>query len=271
MRLPAVHRVISLSLVSAAVVGCSNLPPASSSYSLQRFAVPEVASKSYEVDVHIGTAEMHKVSLPSTQNGKPTFDCIELLDCHENDATFVQAGVSIVPGLAFSYDNQLDRVGVIWQFAGAHLGDSKTGNFSQALVFGASGHSDLAWANQYESNLGIDTLVRTDSWNQHTKAYDIGWVGGYRLNDDWLIYGGPFYTLHKIDLESRSEIYNVTPNVTVVGFYDFEGKQLGANIAAQYRFFDVMELNIELVSARYKLNSGSQTDTQLNLMLGARF
>lgn len=271
MRLSSVRRVIGLSLVSAAVVGCSNLPPASSSYSLQRFAVPEVASKSYQVDVHIGSAEMHKVSLPATQDGKPTFDCIELFDCHENDATFVQAGVSVLPGLALSYDNQLDRVGITWQFAGAHLGDSKTGNFSQALVFGASGHSDQASANQYQSKLGVDTLVRTDSWNQHTKAYDIGWVGGYRLNDNWLIYGGPFYTLHKIDLESRSEIYNVTPNVTVVGFSDFEGKQLGANIAAQYRFSESFELNLEVVSARYKLNSGSQTDTQLNLMLGARF
>lgn len=271
MNFPAVRRILSLSLVSAAVVGCSNLPPATSSYSLQRFAVPEVANKSYEVDVHIGSAEMHKVSLPSTQDGKPTFDCIALFDCHENDATFVQAGVSVLPGLAFSYDNQLDRVGIIWQFAGDHLGDSKTGNFSQALVFGASGHSDRASANQYKSNLVTDTLIRTDSWNQHTKAYDIGWVGGYRLNDDWLIYGGPFYTQHKIDLETSSEIYNVTPNVTVVGFSDFAGKQLGANIAAQYRFAGFMELNLELVSARYKLNSGSQTDTQFNLMLGARF
>lgn len=271
MRLPAVHRVIGLSLVSAAVVGCSNLPPATSSYSLQRFAVPEVANKSYAVDVHLGSAEMHKVTLPATQDGKPTFDCLELFDCEENDATFVQAGVSIVPGLAFSYDNQLDRIGVIWQFAGAHLGDSKTGNFSQAIVLGASGHSDQASANQYQSNLGVDTLVRTDSWNQHTKAYDIGWVGGYRVDDNLLIYGGPFYTLHKIDLESRSEIYNVTPNVTVVGFSDFEGKQLGANIAAQYRFSESLEVNLEVVSARYKLNSASQTDTQLNLMMGARF
>lgn len=271
MRLPSIHRVLSFSLMSGVLLGCSNLPPATSSYSLQRFAVPEVASKSYEVDVHIGSAEMHKVSLPATQNGTPSFDCLELFDCHENDATFVQAGVSVLPGLALSYDNQLDRVGIIWQFAGAHLGDSKTGNFSQALVFGASGHSNAASSNQYKSNLGTGEIIRTDSWNQHTKAYDIGWVGGYRLNDDWLIYGGPFYTLHKIDLESRSEIYDVTPNVTVLGFYDFEGKQLGANIAAQYRFFDAMELNIELVSARYKLNSGSQTDTQVNLMLGARF
>ncbi len=271
MRLPSMRRVVGFSLLSAAMVGCSNLPPASSSYSLQRFAVPEVANKSYQVDVHIGSAEMHKVILPNTAKGEPNFACLDFLDCDAKDPTFVQAGVSILPGLAFSYDNQLDRVGIIWQFAGAHLGDSKTGNFSQALVLGASGHSDTASHSQYQSNLGTDTLTRTDSWDQHTKAYDIGWVGGYRLNDQWLIYGGPFYTLHKIDLNTRSELYNVTPTTTTVNAFNFDGKQFGANIAAQYRFFDFMELNVELVSAKYKLNSGSQTDTQFNLMLGARF
>ena len=146
-------------------------------------------------------------------------------------------------------------------------GQAKAGNFSQALVLGYGLHKDHGAFGDAAVVVDANTSL---SWDQSTKSLDIGWVAGYRLNDDWLLYGGPFVVKHDIDMSSRfrqpGDDYD-----TINPKRNFNGKQLGANIAAQYEFFHHMSLNLELISAKYRMDGVTQSDTQLNLMLGVRF
>lgn len=257
---------LSTTLINT-LTGCSTVKNPSSSYSLQRFAVPEVAAESWQAEVNVGGASMHKVVLPPNKTQKPIFTCNESTKCKTEDPAFLLAGVSVTPGLAFYYNAQLNRVSATWQYAGAYAGQATTGNFSQALVLGYSQHKD-------HGNFGDATFIggtnQTLSWRQSTSAVDFGWVGGYRLNSQWLVYGGPFVTLHDID---TSSFYLATGNINPVDNPDqnFKGKQMGANAAVQFQFFRNMNLNLELVGAKYRIDDVSKTDTQLNLMLGIHF
>lgn len=249
------------------LAGCSTVENPASTYSLQRFAVPEVAAESWQAAIYAGSAETHKVVLPVQSSQKPNFSCNKSTKCKTEDPAFSIVGLSVASGLAFQYNPVMRRGSAIWQYGGEHAGKAKAGNFSQALVLGYGFHKDHGAFGDASVVVDANTSL---SWEQSTKSLDIGWVAGYRLNDDWLLYGGPFIVKHDIDMSSRfrqpGDDYD-----TINPKRNFNGKQLGANIAAQYEFFHHMSLNLELISAKYRMDGVTESDTQLNLMLGVRF
>lgn len=248
------------------LVGCGTIQKPTSSYSLQRFATPEIASEALSGSAYIGYAQMHKVVLPDSANGKPSFDCNPTILCVEEDPYFVQGSLAVMPGLEFSFNSQLNRIGATWQFYGDYRGNAKTGNISQALVFGVSSHSESD-TDVGNFEIEVPSEFTKQSWDQTTKTIDIGWVGGYRIDEQWLVYGGPFITYHDIDntVEIKTDLSKIQNR------YDFKGRQVGANIAMQYTGFSWLDINLELVSARYSMNNGSINDSQINMMLGTRF
>lgn len=249
------------------LAGCSTVENPASTYSLQRFAVPEVAAESWQVGIYAGSAETHKVVLPVHSAQKPNFSCNKSTKCKTEEPVLSTFGLSVAPGLAFQYNPVMRRGSAIWQYSGDFAGQAKAGNFSQALVLGYGLHKDHGAFGDASVVVDANTSL---SWDQSTKSLDIGWVAGYRLNDDWLLYGGPFVVKHDIDMSSRFRQpgdYDDTINPK----RKFYGNQLGANIAAQYEFFHRMSLNLELVTAKYRMDGVTQSDTQLNLMLGVHF
>lgn len=266
MRLQKFVISVVATLVST-LTGCTTYKNPSSSYGLQRFAVPEVAAESWQAEVNVGAATMHKVLLPPQNNQKPVFTCNKSTKCKTEEPVFVLAGLSVTPGLAFFYNARHNRVSATWQYGGDYAGQATTGNFSQALVLGFSTHKDNGY---FGDATFIGDPNETLAWDQSTSTIDFGWVGGYRLNNNWLVYGGPFVTLHDIDTSSN---YTAAGGLTQIKNPDqnFKGKQIGANAAVQYQFFRNMNVSVELVSANYRIDDVSQTDTQLNLMLGIHF
>jgi len=253
-------------LSSLLLTGCGTIQKPTSSYSLQRFASPEVAAEKWRPSAHVGSAKMHKVVLPESANSKPSFDCNASILCVEEDPYFFLGSLSVLPGLEFSFNSQLNRISATWQFYGDYHGNAKAGNISQALVMGVSGHSDSDKDISY-FDIEVPNNFTKQSWDQTTKTLDIGWVGGYRIDDKWLVYGGPFVTYHKIDntVEIKTDISKIQNQ------YNFKGRQVGANIALQYAAFSWLDVNLEFVSARYRMNDGSINDSQVNFMLGSRF
>jgi len=254
------------------LLGCETLQKPTSSYSLQRLTAPEVAAQPWRASAHIGHAEMHKVVLPDSATSRPNFNCQDTPLCVVEGASFFSGNLTVLPGFAFAYNSQLNRVSATWQFAGDYADHAKPGNFSQALVLGASKHSDSDSAVELPSTQ-FTGRTAAGSWDQTTQAMDFGWIGGYRIHPDWLIYGGPFVTFHDIDnrvsTETRAEVVNITNQ------FNFSARQLGANLAVQYQaftLFDIpIELHLEFVAARYRMNNGSIQDSQLNFMVGSRF
>lgn len=259
--------IVAFATMLVTLAGCSTVENPASTYSLQRFAVPEVAAESWQAAIYVGSAETHKVVLPVHSSQKPNFTCNKSTKCKTEDPAFSTVGLSVAPGVAFQYNPALRRGSAIWQYGGDHAGQAKAGNFSQALVLGYGFHKDRGLFGDAALVVDANTSL---SWDQSTKSVDIGWVAGYRLNDDWLLYGGPFVVKHDIDMSSRfrqpGDDYD-----TINPKRNFNGNQLGANIAAQYEFFHRMNLNLELVSAKYRMDGVTQSDTQFNLMLGVNF
>ncbi len=249
------------------LAGCSTVENPASTYSLQRFSVPEVAAESWQADIYVGSAETHKVVLPVHSSQKPNFNCNKSSKCKTETPVFTAVGLSVAKGIAFQYNAALRRGSAIWQYSGEHAGQAKTGNFSQALVLGYGLHKDQGAFGDAAFTVDENTSL---SWQQSTESVDLGWVAGYRLNDDWLLYGGPFIVKHHIDMSSRFRQPGHDQE-TINPQRKFHGNQVGGNIAAQYKFTRGMTLDLELVSAKYRMDGVSQSDTQLNLMLGVHF
>ena len=263
-------KISALTLSCATLIGCGTIQKPTSSYSLQRFATPEIASEAWRGSAHVGYAQMHKVVLPDSANSKPNFDCKGTPLCVEKDPYFLSGGLSVMPGLAFDYNSQLNRISTTWQFDGEYQNNAKAGNISQALVLGYSSHSESD-STDVNIQLELPGDFQLQSWDQTTKTIDIGWVGGYRIDDKWLVYGGPFVAFHDVDNSVSINRKSNTGLTKIDNQYNFSGRQLGANIALKYQVFYWLDLNLEFVSAQYRMNNYSTNDSQLNFMLGSRF
>lgn len=258
--------VFSITLISM-LAACSTVKNPTTTYSLQRFVVPEVAAQSWRPAIYAGVAQTHKVVLPVHSAQQPNFSCNDQTKCKNEEPIFSMLALSVAPGVVFHYNTALRRVSATWQYAGEYAGQAKAGNFSQALVLGYGLFKDSG--NFGDASVVVDANP-TLSWDQSTQSIDIGWVAGYRLNDHWLLYGGPFVLKQDVDLSSRF----MAPGdgyETMNAKQNFKGTQVGANIATQYRLSRRTTVNLELVSAKYRMEQSQKTNTQLNLMLGIHF
>ncbi len=260
----------TLVLAAPLLVGCGALPKKpTSSYSLQRLAVPEVAAEPLKVGLQVGIADMHKVILPDTANASPDYNCDKIINCVVDDSTFTHADITVMQGLAFNYNTQLNRIGATWQFYGDYASASKAGNFSQALVFGYSRDKES------ESDLSVEGEILTEfnprSWQQSTDSLDIGWVGGYRVADQWLVYGGPFAIFHTIDNSVQLEKQLNADIISMENNFQFKGRQIGANIALRFEATSWLNFDIEFVSSQYRMNQQSNRDSQFNFAVATRF
>lgn len=270
VRLNFMLKLSVIVLSSAGLIGCGVIPKKpTSSYGIQRFAVPEVAEKPLKFNLKAGAAEMYKVMLPATENDTPEFNCDRDGTCYANDPDFMYADVSVIKGISLNYNTQLNRIGAIWQFYGASSDQAKAGNFSQAIVVGFSRDKD---SNELPEIADSDpTVFNARAWSQSTSSVDIGWVGGYRLSDDWLVYGGPFVNYHDIDSSIHFEKRNNYDVFTMQQGYGLKGRQVGANIALRYDILSWLNVDVEFVSARYTMNNVSNRDSQFNFIIGTRF
>ncbi len=258
--------IFSITLISM-LAACSTVKNPTATYNLQRFVVPEVAAQSWRPAIYAGVAQTHKVVLPVHNSQQPNFSCNNQTKCKNEEPIFSMLALSVAPGVVFHYNTALRRVSATWQYAGEYAGQAKAGNFSQALVLGYGLFKD---SGNFGDASEIADANPTLSWDQSTHSMDIGWVAGYRLNDNWLLYGGPFVLKQDVDLSSRF-MASGDGYETIHAKQNFKGTQVGANIATQYRLSRRTTVNLELVSAKYRMEQSQKTNTQLNLMLGIHF
>jgi len=229
-----------------------------------RFDNPEVSSKPFKVNLALGHGGRTILAIEDTG------DFID--DSGTEVYGFARANITAAKGLEISVRNDEDsatRVGIKYQFYGAHTEESMQGNLSQALTLGYEKNttSDDFYSDGYYEDcdsLYCDYVSDLGSWEHDTQVYDIAWVVGYRFAERDILYGGPFYQWGQ--LKGHKNIAN-----TSVESLKSDGDMIGANIAIEHRFSFGMGLAGEFVYSKLSWGHFSETDAIFNFKIDYQF
>jgi hypothetical protein len=196
--------------------------------------------------------------------------------------------LSVAPRWELKYSSHNDnKISVKYQFYG-DTGDKATkGNYSQAVSVGLAAYDDSASGlftertnTTNEDGAEIELTTFTD-YDQDTYTLDVAWIHGYRLNDNFMFYGGPFFIHGKLDgdLVNRTTVTmepstGSTPlsdgNQTRTNL-DSTGNMLGINVAGEYEFDFGMFVTLEVALSRLDWDGAKATDTSVALQFGYHF
>jgi hypothetical protein len=125
-----------------------------------------------------------------------------------------------------------DRFGLKYQIFGPRAPDAKTGNVSAAVT--------ASWAKRISSGT-TDALPTTQTYGSYDftrSIIDIALVLGARMNDKWLVYGGPFYVAIPYEVNQSSTSQATARAVGSV-------KSFGGNVGFQWRSGESFSVKIE--------------------------
>ncbi|WP_333607547.1 hypothetical protein [Arsukibacterium sp.] len=272
-------------LVVIGISGCSVNNPPYTSMSLMRFESPELSEKPLTTQLHFSVSEERQFTLSNNAEPEVTYGCSYRPASATRPATYNQCkqeynvyrgAVAVAPGLEFTYTKHAThRVSVKHQFAGQYREAAGSGNWSQAVVAGYNWQqADFADELRFElisPTGGSSNGVQTNSWQQKTTGYDIGYVLGYRASPSLLIYGGPY--LYKGALKGEQILTIAVDNGQTQRIFDLKssGQQLGANLALQFNLGQHFILQTELVSSQLRWQDAKKTASQFNVMVGVQF
>ena len=155
------------------------------------------------------------------------------------------------------------------------------GNFSQAVSFGYSRHSDndvLITEGEYRPLFGSDVLTysRQSIYDQETEVFDLAWIFGYRAHKRGLIYGGPFLILgdlsgqEMLELTVTDEAGEITSRQDTLNL-DSDGKLYGVNLAYEYKWDFGMLITAEVSWAKFTWQDNSNSDASVGFIVGYTF
>jgi len=258
------NRTIITSLfLSILLSACSN-NPVTVSMSTTRFDNPEVSSEPFKVNLALGHGGRTELAIENPS------------DYYDDNGTevygFARGNITAAKGLEISVrsdDDSATRVGLKYQFYGAHTEESIKGNISQAFTLGLERNSTSEQGSDYrkgscEAIYYCESIYDASNWQHDTDIYDIAWVVGYRFAARDIIYGGPFYQWG--DLQGYKTIANIS-NKTLSS----DGDMIGANIAIEHRFSFGMGVAGELVYSKLSWGPYRETDASFNFKIDYQF
>ncbi len=227
--------------------------------STTRFDNPEVSSEPLTVNLALGHGGRTSVTVeddPDNYDGTKTYG-------------FARGNITAAKGLEISVlgdEDSATRVGLKYQFYGAHTEQSTIGNLSQAFTLGYEKNTTTEQYNFYNScdALYCEPEYESGMWEHDTDIYDVAWVVGYKFAERDIIYGGPFYQWG--DLQGYKTIHNTTTEAL-----KSDGDMIGANIAIEHRFSFGMGLAGELVYSKLSWKGFSETDASFNFKIDYQF
>lgn len=266
------------------------------SLSTTRLDSPEISGERYDVKVTVGGGTRAEVNLTGAQEGSvdflfgsslPAEDTSELAPVitGEDPAPFAKVGLSIAPKWEVSFSSQYDnKLSLKYQFQGDSANTAKKGNYSQAVSFGVALYEDenfdtreglAAELNEFDIR---DDRVIERNFRQDTFVFDLAWIHGYRLTDQFIVYGGPYAmfgnlngeqvtTIRTIARDDPSDISEVSRNVDL----NSDGHMIGANVVAEYQFSFGMLVSLEYSAARIKWEDDSGNASSLAFQFGFQF
>ncbi|MFT6269314.1 MAG: hypothetical protein ACJAVV_002139 [Alphaproteobacteria bacterium] len=271
--------IICIVLISASLLsGCFS---SKTSLSTVRMDRPEVSENAYAVRARLGLAQRNEIILSefATNLNEPA-----TLDPQVDDANispFSAIGLTIVPRLEVSLSGNDDvKISVKYQFSGDSADKATAGNFSQAVSLGYSRFEDDSPATSSSSSFiaisnPIDGIYTEfdEAYSQRTHAIDVAWILGYRVNSNFLIYGGPYFIHGDLSGDQTLTIREAdnadftNPSIAErVLQLDSNGYMLGANFALEYQFNVGFFLSAE--ASFNSVNWENDSSSQVNIALG---
>jgi hypothetical protein len=141
-----------------------------------------------------------------------------------------------------------------WQILGDTFHEAKSGNIPLALT------SSVAFSHDEDT----PNASSTNSVALHEVIYDVALISGYRINEKWLIYGGPFILWDEI-----KSSYKQGPGF---GNIDTDGtlRSFGANLGGEYTFGQAF-LRAEFAGTKTRLGQTYSGRGTYGLAMGVRF
>lgn len=118
-----------------------------------------------------------------------------------------------------------------YQFFGPQVTEGTAEQTSFAATIGIVGASDVGTGDQ-NGNLGPgghDWSARANSWGS-----DVALIWGYRIDERFLIFGGPFYTSWKYNLKVRHERSDDGTSAEAEYTLNGEGERKGVSLAMEF-------------------------------------
>ena len=251
-------------LILSILLSACSTNPVSVSMSTTRFDNPEVSSEPLTVNLALGHGSRTKLII---EDQGDDYDI-----SGTNLYGYYRGNITAAKGLEISLrgdDDSATRIGIKYQFYGAHTEQSTKGNLSQAFTLGYERNttSKQDYIGGYYSDCDdyyCDYISETGNWQHDTNVYDIAWVVGYKFAARDIIYGGPFYQWGQ--LSGDKTITNATTQQL-----KSDGYMIGANIAIEHRFSFGMGLAGEIVYANLDWGNYSQNDTSFNFKIDYQF
>jgi hypothetical protein len=245
------------------LAGCQSTPQ--TTMPTYRLNSPEVNSTALKIKIGGGTGNESSINLNTYKEG----DLVDINSNTVNNLTpFAQVSIVAVKGLKFvvSDDTGLG-IKALYQFYGLNADNTVEGNFSQALSLGYLTNDD-----QGDYDLDYDSLYPyyDSHWKQKTKIIDFAWISGYRINADFLIYGGPFFQRGKSKVtETLSALTNEVDKI--VSKKQHKGNLYGANIAFEYRLNFGLGFTGEVVYSKAEWSKSTINGASFNFKVDYQF
>ncbi len=233
--------------------GCTNLVP-SVHLDTYRLENPEVASTPLKVNIATGLVTDTELTVQDTSE-----DNINNIDGPDINL-LGQLGVTLAKGLQISLSNSRSdtyRLSGKYQFYGDNADRATRGNFSQAISLGYS--NGVTAETERTTSEEIYNAGNYLNWELTTHTVDIAWILGYRITDNIMVYGGPFYG------------YSVSKGTRFKGSPQFEkaldlnGHMPGANLVFEYRFDMGLALSQEALIYTNQWEGGKYSSSSITV------
>ena len=255
--------VVTISLLAFALSGCNSTPEIANP--MARFDSPEVHSDPFHLKLSVGYDSSNNINVDKqTNNG-------------DGGALRASAAMSLGKGFEVNYTGYLDwesskKFSLKYQWLGLPLEQSTTGNYSLATSIGRYTFTNSGFSEKQEQG----------RWDLEQKATDIAIIGGYRLNEDILLYSSLFYQKGQINgayqptpppvLHTDKTVNTLCEKTThCVLPFDSNGHSFGLSFAVEYQVIDWLALTGEFVHHKSKWFDRNNTESAINLNAELRF
>jgi len=289
------NKSIYLSLITACfvLVGCKSTE---TSLSTTRMDRPEISSKPLDARLNVGAGQRSVIDLTDDTlqffytnqfNSDSTTFSISPEPVGADTAPFAKLSLSVAPRFEVSYGAHDDnKIALKYQFYGDTADKATAGNYSQALSLGFARYKDDAKGLSMTKYSTVDeegriiSLESFKDFEQDTYTVDLAWIHGYRVNDNFLLYGGPYFiygvlsgeqinTYDTVDVEENGAVTTGTAQANID--LDSNGNMLGLSVAGEYEFDFGLFLTLEFSAARIEWEGASATETNSALAIGYHF
>lgn len=222
---------------------------------LNRLDSPELRGEAGKIDGRIDYQGRNEVELSPWAGIQPptlTTPAVQV----PGHRLVANAEVSVWDRVAVTLALPQTRIGAKWQILGATYKDAQKGNIPLAVTTSVAFSHEDGNSNGSSSSWGTVDL--------HEVIYDLALISGYRINEKWLIYGGPFILWDKIKTSYK-------PNANS-GNIDNDGKlrSFGANLGGEFSF-DQGFARAEYAATKTRLGQAYSGRATYGLALGVRF